>query len=80
MVPLTLIGNFDHTDWFTQSSNSSHNKTVSKEVEKLNFLSLQSQASSLGIVFSNNANLCIEIREEKSFSDLKYLPAEISIE
>ena len=42
--------------------------------------SLQSQASSLDIFLSNNINLCSEILEEKSFSDHKYLLAEISIE
>ena len=43
-------------------------------------LSLQSHSSSLDIFLSNNANLCSEILEEKSFSDHKYLLAEILIE
>ena len=42
--------------------------------------SLQSHASLLNIFLSNNTNLCSEKLEEKSFSDHKYLLAEISIE
>ena len=42
--------------------------------------SLQSHASLLDIFLSNNTNLCSEKLEEKSFSDHKYLLAEISIE
>ena len=43
-------------------------------------ISLQSHSSWLDIFLSNNANLCSEILEAKSFSDHKYLLAEISIE
>ena len=42
--------------------------------------SLKSHASSLDIFHSNNANLCSEIVEEKSFSDHKYLLSETLIE
>ena len=42
--------------------------------------SLQSHSSSLDIFLSNNANLCSEILEEKSFSDHKYFLADILIE
>ena len=72
--------NFTHTDWLTLSSNCSYEKTVLNDFKKLNMSSLQSHASSLDIFLSNNANLCSEILEEKSFSDHKYLLAEISIE
>ena len=46
----------------------------------LNRILTRKLASSLDIFLSNNANLCSEILEEKSFSDHKYLLAEISIE
>ena len=42
--------------------------------------SLQSHASSLDVFLSNNNNFCNEILEDKSFSDHRYLLAEISIE
>ena len=48
--------------------------------KKLKMSSLQSHASSLDIFVCNNTNLCSEILEEKSFSDKKYLLAEMSIE
>ena len=71
--------NFTHTDWLTLSSNCSYEGVVLKEFKKLNMSSLQSHASWLDIFLSNNINLCSEILEEKSFSDHKYLLAEISI-
>ena len=72
--------NFTHTDWLTLSSNFSYEEVVLNEFKKLNMSSLQSHASSLDIFFSNNINLCSEILEDKSFSDHKYLLAEISTE
>ena len=72
--------NFTHTDWLTLSSNCSYEEVVLNEFKKLNMSSLQSHASSLDIFLGNNINLCSEILEEKSFSDHKYLLAEIPIE
>ena len=72
--------NFTHTDWLTLSSNCSYEEVVLSEFKKLNLSSIQSHASSLDIFLSNNINLCSGILEEKSFSDHKFLLAEISIE
>ena len=72
--------NFTDTDWRTLSSNCSYEEVVLNELKKLNRSSLQSHASLLDIFLSNNTNLCSEILEEKSFSDHKYLLAEIPIE
>ena len=72
--------NFTHTDWLTLSSNCSYEEVVLNEFKTLKMSSLQSHASSLDIFLSNNIKLCSETLEEKSFSDHKYLLAEVSIE